>query len=225
MKQRNIIQPIAALNIIDIEDAIQKSARWKKISLQHFYIHDVLEFTNTLQNTDTKFYLVSDGGLHEGKGSFGVSMGNCHNDLVNIEGPAPGNSILMTSLRSEAYGFLAGITFLNMFIQTYHVTIPTNRIIHCYSDNLGLVKWIEEILTNNCYPRMTLRAEADVLLQIEHEIKSARQLNIKISIEHVKGHQDDFVTFNELSRQAQLNVRADSYATNYIQNGKLEQYD
>lgn len=145
-------------------------------------------------------------------------------DLVNIEGPAPGNSTLNTSLRSEAYGLLAGITFLNLFIQTHKVNIPINRTLHCFSDNLGLVKWLEEIISNRCYPRMYLRAKADVMLQIEHELQIAKQLNLNISIEHVKGHQDDFLTFHELSRQAQLNVRADSFATNYLQNGCREQY-
>lgn len=41
----------------------------------------------------------------------------------------------------------------------------------------------------------------------------------------MKGHQDDILPYIELSRQAQLNVKADTYATNYLRNGKIVSYD
>ena len=120
----------------------------------------------------------------------------------------------MTSLRSEAYGVLAALSFLNLYVQTYSLTIPINRSIYLYSDNLGLIRWLEEILNHSCYPRMHLRAEADVLLQINTEISDVIKSNFTLHVAHVKGHQDDCVSYNELSREAQLNVRADSSATN-----------
>lgn len=78
--------------------------------------------------------------MSNGVGSFGVAIGTMNSDLGTIEGPAPGDDMLITSLRSEAYGFLAGIAFLNMIVLQYTVSIPTGRIIHFYSNNLGLVK-------------------------------------------------------------------------------------
>lgn len=63
------------------------------------------------------------------------------------------------------------------------------------------------------------------MVQIQHELAIASQLNFRFTIEHVKGHQDNFIPSNELSRQAQLNVKADSYATNYLSNGKIVSYD
>lgn len=78
-KQRQIHIPNDTVQSVDIVEAIQQSDRWKTMSLQHFFIHDLLLFTTNLQNTDTKFYLVSDGGLHEGDGSFGVAMGSGQN--------------------------------------------------------------------------------------------------------------------------------------------------
>ena len=216
-----IVKPIS----LDVEHAIQQAPSWKKHSLQHFHIPDPIAFLDSLQNADKKVIVVSDGGLQDGKGSFGVAFGTFADDLAMIEGPAPGNSDLLTSLRSEAYGLLAGLAFLNIYITTHKVIIPSNRPIQLYSDNLGLVMWVADLLKNVSYPRMYIRPEADVLVQIEHEIKVARRLNLQLTVEHVKGHQDDILPYNELSRPAQLNVKADSSATNYLINGTLQPYD
>ena len=226
-KQRMILHApsLSTVTSLDVEHAIQHSAAWKKHLLQHFHISDPPAFLSTIQTPETKLFLVSDGGLREGKGSFGVAFGTNTADIGMIEGPSQGNSVLLTSLRSEAYGLLAGLAFLNLYAVTHNVVLPSQRPIHLYSDNLGLVLWVEDLLNNVKYPRMYLRPEADVLIQIEHEISIAKQLKFTFKIEHVKGHQDDHITFNELSRQAQLNVRADQYATNYLNHGANLAYD
>lgn len=123
---------------------------------RYMYIFDSDKFLYDLQKVDTKFLIVSDGGLCDGNGSFGVVMGTYQSDLAMIEGPAPGNELLNTSLRSEAYGLLAGLAFLNLYTQTYDVTFPIQRHIQLFSDNLGLVCWIAELLNHSTYPRMFL---------------------------------------------------------------------
>jgi hypothetical protein len=92
----------------DFPTRIQQSPLWKKHLLQYFHIYDTSEFETSLINIESKFIVVSDGGLREGKGSFGVAFGTFSSDIAMIEGPAPGNSLLITSLRSKAYGLLAG---------------------------------------------------------------------------------------------------------------------
>lgn len=72
---------------------------------------------------------------------------------------------------------------------------------------------------------MCLRAEADVLVQIQHKLSIAISMNFCFTIDHFKGHQDDTITYNELSRQAQLNVKADASITNYLRNDKALSYD
>lgn len=74
------------------------------------------------------------------------------------------------------------------------------------------------------YPRMYLHAESDVVIQIQEEILVANKSNFKIQVEHVKGHQDKKFTFNEMSQQAQLNVKADASATNYLKHGRRYEY-
>lgn len=58
--------------------------------------------------------------------------------------------------------------------------------------------------------------ESDVILQLRHEINMLRSNNLIIELDHVKGHQDDHIPYEALSRPEQLNGNADEYATNYI---------
>jgi hypothetical protein len=102
---------------------------------------------------DKKFYLVSDGGLREGQGSFGVAFGTFSTDMAMIEGLAPGNSMLIISLTSEAYRLLSGLVFLNMYVKTCNITISANgqinllknfynrAIIHAYTYRQKLMFW------------------------------------------------------------------------------------
>lgn len=92
-------------------------------------------------------------------------------------------------------------------------------------DNLSLVRCIQRILLGQTYPRMFLRSDSDVILQIAHEVKWLQSVKINIILEHVKGHQDDTVEYSNLSRESQLNVDADSYATNYIREGLMISYE
>lgn len=159
-KQNKIVPPSSAQHYSlsdDITTRIQHSPSWKKHTLQHFHIFDSDEFLHDIQQVDKKFLIVSDGGLCDGNGSFGVAMGTYQSELAMIEGPAPVNDLLNTSLRSEAYGLLAGlVAFLNLYTQTYDVKFPVQRHIHLFSDNLGLVRWTEELLNHSTYPRMYL---------------------------------------------------------------------
>jgi hypothetical protein len=109
---------------------IQHLPLWKTRILQHFHIYDTTEFCDSLLQVNKKFYLVSDGGLREGQGLFGVAFGTFSADMAMIEGLAPGNSMLIASLRSEAYGLLSGLVFLNMCVKTCNITISANRQIN-----------------------------------------------------------------------------------------------
>lgn len=99
------------------------------------------------------------------------------------------------------------------------------RKLHVFSDNLSLVRCIQRILADQTYPRIYIRSNLALILQISHDVKFLIESNIDIILNHVKGHQDDMIEYLDLSREAQLNVAADSYATNYITEGDLILYD
>lgn len=66
---------------------------------------------------------------------------------------------------------------------------------------------------------MHLKPDFDVIMQSLLDVKLLQQQKIKISIKHVKGHQDKDTEYVNLSRPAQLNVDADHHATNYLNQG------
>jgi hypothetical protein len=217
-------QPIPEIPKNNIEQSIENGPKWKRQILQHFRIHDMQDFSHSLNDRDHKFLLVSDGGHKDETSSFGVAMGTYNKELCSIEGPAPGNPSQLTSFRSEAYGMLAGIAFLHEYMENYNVIFDQPRIIHLFCDNMALVTWLQRLLQQETHARMFIKSESDVLLQIYHEIQACRQLLLQFQIEHVYGHQDDNTPYQELSRPAQLNVDADSYASNFLQQGKQGSY-
>eukprot|EP00978_Attheya_sp_CCMP212_P034918 scaffold149325_cov37-Attheya_sp.AAC.1 len=55
-----------------------------------------------------------------------------------------------------------------------------------------------------------LKPDYDVQMQI---IATIKELDIDIHTKHVKGHQDDDATYDQLSYEAQLNIQSDRLAT------------
>jgi hypothetical protein len=144
----------------DLTTDIQHLPLWKTHILQHFHMNDTTDFCDSLLQVDKKFDLVSDGGLREGQGSFGVAFGTFSTDMAMIEGLAPGNSMLIISLTSEAYRLLSGLVFLNMYVKTCNITISANgqinllknfynrAIIHAYTYRQKLMFWFR--FSMNC---------------------------------------------------------------------------
>lgn len=128
--------------------------------------------------------------------------------LVEGQGPAPGDSELLSSFRTEGYGMLTAIRFIYRIHQ--YLDMKPELHFHLHSDNQGLIK---RIIRNRdaTVPKMSeyLSADVDVTLTI---LKSLELLP-RASISHVKGHQDDHTPFHKLSDPAKLNVRADELAT------------
>lgn len=58
-----------------------------------------------------------------------------------------------------------------LFLKTYQIMIPPNRKLFMFSDNLSLVLWIKRIIADQTYPRMFIRSDSDVTLQIAHDIQ------------------------------------------------------
>jgi hypothetical protein len=208
----------------NIQTAIWLAPIWQRDILQHFRIHDIDILLQHLRQPDDKLYIVTDGGMKDNRGSFGVAIGTNDVELVSIEGPAPGYSEHANSYRSEAYGMLAGFNFLCLLMKTYNIMLPAKRKLLVFCDNLALVKCVQQIIVHQTYPRMFIRSESDVILQIQSDIIQLQSYNIDVILEHVKGHQDDHHEYHELSRESQLNISADAYATNYLLEGILTKY-
>ena len=140
-------------------------------------------FINTLRNIDTNIYIVTDGGMKD-------RSGTTTTELMSIEGPVSGYAEHSSSFRSEAYGMMAGFNFLSLIVQVYNIHIAVPRKILLYCDSLSLVRWVQKIIAKETYPRIFLRSESDVILQISQDVNFLHTVNCQISLDHVKGHQD-----------------------------------
>jgi hypothetical protein len=123
----------------DFQTAIINAPQWQRYLLQHYRIHDLDDLIQFVTSVDSKMYPISDGRLKDQEGSFGVSAETNDIQLYRIQGPALGFNENANWYHSEAYGLLAGVNFLCLFLKTYQIQIPPNCQWFMFSDNLSLV--------------------------------------------------------------------------------------
>ena len=119
---------------------------------------------------------------------------------------------------------MAAFNFLSMITRVYNIAFPTTRNVYESCDNLSLDLWVQKVILRETFPRMFIRSESDVVLQIFQDLNQLHMINCHIILEHVKGHQNAFILYEALSREAQLNVVADQYATNFLRKGTFPSY-
>jgi hypothetical protein len=157
-----------------------------------------------------ELFLVSDGGDTDGSGYYGWVIANDTHILYKGSGLSPGNQELNESLRSESTGYLAILRFLLHYKAYHQLTLETSPMIHL-CDNKSLVSRSPDAY-RSAPPNSHdfLKPDYDVQMQI---IATIKELDIDIHTKHVKGHQDDDKTYDQLSYEAQLNIQADRLAT------------
>jgi exonuclease III len=185
------------------------TAPWERMLLQRtdFKLqspHDVYD----LLSHSTSSILVSDGAADHLQGSAGwvIAIGSVR--VAQGQCPVPGFD--PRSYRAEGYGMLCGLLFIQ-HLCTYcgHLNLIPLHTMYC--DNLGLVSKTNKLLSFRLAPtQAALHSEYDVLVTIHDLLKSLPHLPI---INHVKGHQDAKVAYQDLPLPAQLNCDADVLAT------------
>ena len=153
---------------------------------------------------------VCDGSVLMSQGTFGwvLATSNPPRILMRCSGPAYGSN--MDSFRAEAYGLLSLTTFLHQLTTLFQQPLPLTEL---WCDNLAVVNTINRLTTQQ-HPEFTndtLRPSWDVLQAIRQNL---RHLPF-VTLSHVKGHQDNTTSSNELSFPAKLNVEADKLATSF----------
>ncbi|KAI2493074.1 hypothetical protein MHU86_21458 [Fragilaria crotonensis] len=158
---------------------------------------------------------------HGTQGAFGWIVTTSSGERI-ASGNGPSRGAKIDSYRAECSGML---TFLRFLIRLAE-----------YTDMFGT--WVGRVGTDSQsmldrlfgkqntgssevhrYNASNLK-ELDVFVSewdLLHEIQIALRLLPDVTLEYVKGHQDDHVDFSSLSLMAQLNVEADGLATRYQQ--------
>jgi hypothetical protein len=167
-------------------------------------------------------FLCSDGGALKHVGSIGWVIAAETELLWDCCGTAFGWHA--NSFRSEGLSHLSMLVFLQAFIRFYQIQLPNSAhldnaalprrrpLLRTATDNKGLIQRIAQALERqSCpFPSDALRAEYDVIISITNIVTS---LPFALHWEHVKGHQDDTVRTELLTRMEQLNIHADALAT------------
>jgi len=92
--------------------------------------------------------LVSNSSVQKDKhSSFAWVLSTDASTLWKGVGLAPGNADNMYSGQAEAFGLLAGLTFLQYYISCYTPERFTPSMLYCFCNNLGVITNITEMLT------------------------------------------------------------------------------
>jgi len=164
-----------------------------------------------LQSPDP-IYLVSDASLNNQKrGAFSWMIATKTQELWNGSGVVPWPQHDAHSGQTEGYGLLAGFAFLeHYFIQTQVTNDWTRATIRAYCDNLGLIEQITKMQTSQI-PNPNGSTENDYNLHVKI-LQMIKCLLLRVSLFHVKGHQDDDTPTDQLPYKAQLNIQCNEQA-------------
>ena len=113
----------------------------------------------------------------------------------------------MDSYRTEAYGQLSLVVFLNLLFTFFDQPMPE---ITLYCDNKAVVETVNRLLTRKRpdFPNDALRPSWDLL----QSLRTYYRQHPTLAIGHILGHQDNNVPVDQLPLPARLNVRADALA-------------
>ena len=132
----------------------------------------------------------------------------------------PARSSKPNSYRSEGYGLLALLCFLHRLAEFIQLREPWQGVIATDSKSLIDTIYGPKYLqlgsiqaTDFRRPLDPLSPEWDVVIGVQQLLKSMP----RITLQHIKGHQDRTTDYHRLPLLAQLNVDADELANKYQQ--------
>jgi len=134
--------------------------------------------------------LISDASVQKTKQSgFAWILAHDTRTLWTGVGLAPGHADDIYSGQAEAFGLLAGLTFLQHYLDSYERTQFRPTLLTCYCDNLGVITNVNELLqTSILRPNDTTNDDCDLYVAISKMTHRCHPL--RLSFVHVKGHQD-----------------------------------
>jgi ribonuclease HI len=183
---------------------------WTDPFLENTIITDTQKTTDLMSQDDSKIYIVSDGGVYNYEGTFGVVISDGTYPLIKNYGKLYSIDFCESSYRSELYAMLAGIITLQAVSKEYGALSGNNTAVHLVSDNKTLVKKIKNRLQNKRTTNQHRDSDVDLELQLMHEISILQSTNLQIHISFVRSHQELCKLKSELSHVESLNVLADS---------------
>ena len=189
------------------DEYIKQQPSWIRELIQH-HSHNLKEESLLHHLTMNTPLLISTDGSKGSRRSGGSWIIALHNGTHITSGYNPnfGQIRQINSYRAEIYASLSVSLFLYYFAKYFMIVIGNAFIAIC--DNLSFVdklSWLLEDDYNNHGLHKSTEQEAFHLI--------LKTLPKTFSIEHVKGHQDDYKRYRDLPIKARLNIDADEIAT------------
>ena len=183
----------------------QIAEEWYDSMIENYDTIDEEHLTNALQGD--QIVIVSDGGVHEYQGTFGVVISNGTEQLATNHGKIYSVDFMASPYRSELYSMLAGIMTLHTIMQGD----ISNKEIILYSDCKELVKKIQFRSKWNMTVNQHRGPDADLELQLLYEIQQLLDKHNTVSCRYVRGHQELKKLKSDLKHEEQLNIIADQF--------------
>jgi hypothetical protein len=158
---------------------------WNSVIMAQANLIDEEAFKR-LCESEQDIYVTSDGGVHEGQGTFGVVVSDKAHPLIVNYGKLYSMDLYESSYRSEAYGMLAGLRTLQNFLTMHYISLPKRKTISIFCDIKSLVKRINECRRTRITVNQHCYADVDLELQILDEIKNLTSAEHIVSINHVQ---------------------------------------
>jgi len=155
--------------------------------------HDLRPHTHSDQLREAiinnnRIVVVSDAAVHNTGQATCAWIIWSKKDLWSGEGYVPGHHDDTNSGVAEAYGVATALRFLHQYTRLYPLALPTQRNVHVYCDNQGVIERINNYGTN-LYPRDTIRDDYVIYANIEQHVSQLKPIHLVF--QHVKGHQDN----------------------------------
>jgi hypothetical protein len=144
----------------------------------------------------------------------GIAIAIEQNTIWQCKGPTFG--LCPGSFRAESYGILSALLFLDTYIKHYDTQLDKHTILKFYCNSSSLLKRIARaqnrswINPTNCLAS-DYNLESGILDLLE-------KIPITFNFIHVKSHQDDETEVHLLPWEAQMNVKSDHLASEYLEN-------
>jgi RNase H len=180
--------------------------------------HDITKNTKIIRNDillaskNERITISTDGGATHDKGSFGVVISQDETIIATNKSRLPPIYNAIHSYRSEGFGILGGLIIykeIYEFSQKHNNQISKDITIK--SDGKSMIDKINKIRYWRKTQKQCNEKDMDVISEILTILNEMKQLQIKVQLKFVKGHQDRLST--NLTTEASMNVAADELAT------------
>jgi ribonuclease HI len=162
---------------------------------------------------------VSDGGLADHYGTFGWKIVKTNDDVVLYEGSGPidGPTEVGSSTRSELGGFTAPLLLVTALARFWGLRHRCR--FRWTTDSTSAIKKVKMYTKRSSHQLPQRYPEHSDYITTIREL--CDELRRPLEIQWVKGHQDDDRAYDELPRDAKLNIDVDELATQHRQQRKV----